>query len=113
MSIEELKKIAYKGQQVNFDKVTDKWFVRCMSMLYLGAANKLIPQEEAKRLAAELEKDYNVLQLNRRIEVGKIACEIAKKLENEETVDFEAYPLTAEEWKEAGKIINKQMSLLN
>ena len=111
MSVEELKKIAYKNPDTEIVNIIDKWFVKHMHLLYMASANSILSLEDAKKFTAELEKDYRVLKLNQRINVNAIGYEIAQKLAKGEQVDFEEYPLDAEEWEQAGKIINKQMCL--
>lgn len=108
MSVDELKRIAYKHPQTEIDDTVDRWFVKCMSIIYLAQANNVIPFDEAKRKTVELERDYNVLKLNQKINIEAIGKEIAEKLRSGEEVDFEKYPLGADEWARAGKIINRE-----
>lgn len=110
MSVDELKKLAYKAPHTDVDDVVDRWFVKCMSIIYLAQANNVIPFDEAKRKAVELERDYKVLKLNQKVNIEAIGKEIAEKLRNGEEVDFAKYPLSADEWAKAGKVINREWS---
>ena len=111
MSIEELKRIAFKEPEKEIDNIIDRWFVKHMHLLYMASANNILSNEDGKKFASELEKDYRILKLNQRINVNAIGHEIAQRLAKGETIDFEKYPLDADEWVQAGKVINEQMTL--
>ena len=107
MSVDELKKIAYYKPDTVIDDITDKWFVKCMSLVYLAQANHILGLDEAKVFGSQLEQDYKVLKLRQKIIIKEVAEKLSKELAEEKEIDFEKYPFCQSEWKKIGQIINK------
>lgn len=107
MSVDELKKIAYKNPETEIEDITDKWFVKCMSLVYIAQSNGILELNEAKKFGSQLEQDYKVLKLRQKIIIKEVAEKLSKELAEEKEIDFEKYPFCQSEWKEIGNIINK------
>lgn len=105
-SIQELKKIAYKSPETEIEDVIDKWYVKCMNLIYIAQANNILELNAAKEFTAKLEQDYNILKLRQRLTIKEVAHKIAALLLEEKEVNFEEYPFSQTEWRKISEIIN-------